>query len=170
MLTARADKADRLEGLNTGADDYLIKPFQAQELLARVKNLIEQRRKLQAYYRKTISGFAMPPGEEQSLEAKFLGKVRAAVEDNLDDENFSVVELGKIVGMSRSQLHRKLTALTGFSPNEVIRNMRLEYARRLLESKSGTVSKIAYRSGFSSPAYFVKCFREYFGQTPGEIG
>lgn len=169
MLTARADQADRLEGLHTGADDYLIKPFQAQELLARVKNLIEQRRKLQAYYRKTISGFAMPPGEEQSLEAKFLGKVRAAVEDNLDDENFSVVELGKIVGMSRSQLHRKLTALTGFSPNEVIRNMRLEYARRLLESKSGTVSEIAYRSGFSSPAYFVKCFREYFGQTPGEI-
>ena len=112
--------------------------------------LIEQRRKLQAYYRKTISGFAMPPGEEQSLEAKFLGKVRAAVEDNLDDENFSVVELGKIVGMSRSQLHRKLTALTGFSPNEVIRNMRLEYARRLLESKSGTVSEIAYRSGFIS--------------------
>ncbi|HQW26683.1 MAG TPA: response regulator, partial [Saprospiraceae bacterium] len=169
MLTARADQADRLEGLNTGADDYLIKPFQAQELLARVKNLIEQRRKLQAYYRKTISGFAMPPGEEQSLEAKFLGKVRASVEDNLDDENFSVVELGKIVGMSRSQLHRKLTALTGFSPNEVIRNMRLEYARSLLKANSGTVSEIAYRSGFSSPAYFVKCFREYFGQTPGEI-
>lgn len=169
MLTARAEQSDRLEGLQTGADDYLIKPFQAQELLARIKNLIEQRRKLQAYYRKTISGFAVPPGEEPSLEAKFLGKVRTAVEDNLDDENFSVVELGKNVGMSRSQLHRKLTALTGFSPNEVIRNMRLEYARCLLEAKSGTVSEIAYRSGFSSPAYFVKCFREYFSQTPGEI-
>jgi signal transduction histidine kinase/DNA-binding response OmpR family regulator len=169
MLTARAEQADKLEGLHIGADDYLIKPFQAQELIARVKNLIEQRRKLQAYYRKTISGFAMPPAEEQSIDAKFLGKVRSAVEENLDDENFSVVELGKIVGMSRSQLHRKLTALTGFSPNEVIRNMRLEFARQLLEAKSGTVSEVAYRSGFSSPAYFVKCFREYFGQTPGEI-
>lgn len=169
MLTARAEQADKLEGLYTGADDYLIKPFQAQELLARVKNLIEQRRKLQDYYRKTISGFAMPPAEEQSIDAKFLGKVRSAVEENLDDENFSVVDLGKMVGMSRSQLHRKLTALTGFSPNEVIRNMRLEYARRLLEAKTGTVAEVAYRSGFSSPAYFVKCFREYFGQTPGEI-
>ena len=169
MLTARAEMTDKLEGLQTGADDYLIKPFEARELMVRITNLIQQRQNLQAYYRKTLSGFSAPAVEAESMDARFLRKVREAVEQNLDDENFSVVELGKIAGMSRSQLHRKLSALTGFTPNEVIRNMRLEQARQLLEARSGTVSEVAYRCGFSSPAYFVKCFKDYFGQTPGEI-
>jgi signal transduction histidine kinase/DNA-binding response OmpR family regulator len=169
MLTARAEPADKLEGLETGADDYLLKPFDARELKMRANNLITQRKKLQEHYRRTLHAFIPAEIEAESMDAVFLQKVRDAVESHLDDETFSVVELGKKIGMSRSQLHRKLSALTGLSPNELIRNMRLERAKQLLEQKAATVSEIAYLCGFSSPAYFIKCFREYFEMTPGEI-
>ncbi len=169
MLTARAEKSDKLEGLETGADDYLIKPFEAKELQVRVANLIEQRRRLQEHFRKSLTSFTPAPAEVESMDAQFLLRVRETVEANLENEDFSVVDLSKQIGMSRSQLHRKLSALTGFSPNEIIRNMRLERAKQLLELKVGTVSEISYRCGFNSPAYFIKCFREYFGTTPGEI-
>lgn len=167
MLTAKAEQTDKIEGLELGADDYLAKPFDARELQVRVANLLSQRLKLQERFRKTLS-FASAPVEAESMDAVFLGRVRYAVEANLDDEGFGVVELGQAVGMSRSQLHRKLSALTGFSPNEIIRNMRLEKARKLLEQKAGTAAEIAYNCGFSSPAYFTKCFKEYFGILPSE--
>jgi len=169
MLTALAELDDKLKGLKLGADDYLAKPFNAHELQVRVSNLIEQRKGLQEHYRKTLATFAPSQVEAESMDAVFLQKVRAAVEANLDEETFSVVELGNQIGMSRSQLHRKLTALTGYSPNEVIRNMRLERAKQLLDKKAGTVSEIAYLCGFNSPAYFTKCFKEYFGTTPAEV-
>ncbi len=169
MLTARADQSDKLEGLQTGADDYLVKPFDARELQVRVANLISQRKKLQEHYRRSFTFVAPAPLEAESMDAVFLKKVREAVEANLDDETFSVVELGAQAGMSRSQLHRKLSALTGFSPNEVIRNMRLERAKQLLEKKAGNASEVAYLTGFNSPAYFAKCFKDYFGVTPSEV-
>lgn len=103
------------------------------------------------------------------MDAVFLNRVREVVESCMDDESFSVVELGAQIGMSRSQLHRKLSALTGFSPNEVIRNMRLERARQLLEKKAATASEAAYVCGFSSPGYFSKCFKDYFGMLPSEV-
>ena len=168
MLTARTEQADKVEGLQTGADDYLPKPFDAVELTVRVANLIEQRRRLQAHYRQALSPFAAATVETPSMDAAFLSRVREVVESSMDDENFSVVELSAQIGMSRSQLHRKLSALTGFSPNEVIRNMRLERARQLLEKKVVTVSEAAYGCGFSSPGYFSKCFKDYFGILPGE--
>lgn len=168
ILTARAEQTDKLEGLELGADDYLAKPFDARELQVRVANLLSQRLKLQDHYRKTLT-FATAPLKADSMDAAFLGRVREAVEANLDDEGFGVVELGQAVGMSRSQLHRKLSALTGFSPNEIIRNMRLEKAKQLLERKAGTAAEIAYTCGFSSPAYFTKCFKEYFGLLPSEV-
>lgn len=168
MLTARSERADKVEGLQTGADDYLPKPFDAVELTVRVANLIEQRRRLQAHYRQSLSPFAAATVEPPSMDAAFLSRVRDVVESSMDDENFSVVELSAQIGMSRSQLHRKLSALTGFSPNEVIRNMRLERARQLLEKKAVTVSEAAYGCGFSSPGYFSKCFKDHFGILPGE--
>ncbi len=168
LLTARAEQADKLEGLHTGADDYLIKPFDARELLIRATNLITQRKKLQDLYRSTLHTFSPADVKIDSMDAIFLQKIKDTVEASLEDENFSVVQLGHKIGMSRSQLHRKLSALTGFSPNEVIRNMRLERAKQLLEKKVGTVSEIAYLCGFSSPAYFIKCFKDYFGSTPGQ--
>ncbi len=169
MLTARADQADKLEGLRTGADDYLPKPFDAAELLVRAANLVEQRRKLQDHYRRTLTPFAPAAIEADSMDIVFLQRVRQAVEASMDDEGFSVAELGAQLGLSRSQLHRKLSALTGLAPNEVIRNMRLERARQLLEKKALTVSEAAYGCGFSSPAYFSKCFKDYFGVSPGAV-
>lgn len=169
MLTARADQNGKLEGLQTGADDYLIKPFNAEELKVRIANLVSQRRKLQEYYRSTLSGFAPAAVESEGMDAAFLRKIKETIEANLDDEYFSVVELAKKAGMSRSQLHRKLSALTSHSPNEVIRQMRLERAKQLLQNKAGTIAEIAYLSGFSSPAYFNKCFKDQYGVTPGEV-
>lgn len=169
ILTARAGQQDKLEGLEIGVDDYLIKPFDGRELQVRVSNLLQQRQKLQSHYRRVFSAFMPTEVKVESMDSVFLQKVRERIEANLDDEHFSVVELGTQVGMSRSQLHRKLSALTGFSPNEIIRIMRLEKAKQLLEQKAANVSEVAYLSGFSSPAYFIKCFREYYGKTPGEI-
>jgi DNA-binding response OmpR family regulator len=169
MLTALAEQSEKLKGLDTGADDYLIKPFDVAELRMRVSNLIEQRRRLHAYFRNMLNVFTPTGIDAENMDAVFLRKVREAVESNMDDEQFSVVELSAHVGMSRSQLHRKLSALTDLSPNQVIRQMRLEKAKLLLDKKSGTVSEIAYLCGFSSPAYFIKCFREHFGKTPGEV-
>lgn len=171
MLTALAEHGDRLKGLETGVDDYLVKPFDARELQVRVANLIAGRHRLQEYFRKSLNSFApFAPLDVESVDAIFLKKVREAVEAHLDDETFSVVELGNQIGMSRSQLHRKLSALTGYSPNEVIRNMRLERAKHLLEKKVGNASEVAYMTGFNSPAYFAKCYKDYFGLTPSEVG
>ncbi|MEZ4958545.1 MAG: tetratricopeptide repeat protein [Saprospiraceae bacterium] len=170
MLTARAEQADKLEGLETGADDYLVKPFDATELQLRSANLVKQRRNLQAYYSSRLTYFSPSKVvEAESMDDAFLHRIREAVEANLEDETFSVVELAAHISMSRSQLHRKLTALTGFSPNQVIRNMRLERAKQLLEANAGTVSEVAFRCGFNSHAYFSKCFKDYFGRTPGEV-
>lgn len=169
LLTAKADQADKLEGLSLGADDYLIKPFDTRELQVRVANLIEQRRHLQERYRRSLHAFAPAEVELESIDSAFLQKVREAVETNLEDETFSVVELGAAVNMSRSQLHRKLKALTGYAPNEVIRNMRLERARAMLEKRTGNASEVAYMTGFNSPAYFAKCFKDYFGISPSEV-
>lgn len=170
LLTAKADQSDKLEGLSLGADDYLIKPFDTRELQVRVANLIEQRRHLQERYRRSLHAFAPAKIDLESIDAAFLKKVREAVETNLEDETFSVVELGAAVNMSRSQLHRKLKALTGYAPNEVIRNMRLERAKAMLEKRAGNASEIAYMTGFNSPAYFAKCFKDYFGISPSEVG
>ncbi|MBI1227637.1 MAG: tetratricopeptide repeat protein [Bacteroidetes bacterium] len=170
MLTALAEQGDRLQGLKLGADDYLVKPFHSKELTVRVANLIAGRQKLQEHYRKSLNSFApIAEVKAESMDAIFLKKVREMVETNMEDENFSVVELGAQVGMSRSQLHRKLSALTGFSPNEIIRNMRLEKAKQLLEKRVGNASEVAYMTGFNSAAYFTKCFKDYFGVTPSEV-
>ncbi len=170
MLTALVQQHDRITSLELGADDYLIKPVNIRELIIRAANLIESRKKLHDHYRSTFRTFSSSiPVTAQSVDVLFLKKVRDAIEANLDDENFSVVGLSLQVGMSRSQLHRKLSALTGFSPNEVIRNMRLERAKELLKKKAGNASEVAYKTGFNSPAYFSKCFKDYFGITPGEV-
>lgn len=168
LLTARAEQSDKLDGLIKGADDYLVKPFDVEELRTRVMNLIEQRTRLQDYYRRSLHVFSQHLPDTDSMDDRFLAKVREEVEIQMENEQFSVVELSQRIGMSRSQLHRKLTAMTGYSPNQVIRLMRLEKARHLIEQRWGTISEIAFACGFSSPAYFSKCFRERFGLTPVE--
>jgi DNA-binding response OmpR family regulator/anti-sigma regulatory factor (Ser/Thr protein kinase) len=169
MLTAKGDMEDKLAGLQTGADDYLTKPFNAKEIAIRVANLVDQRKNLQEHWRSTLSSFSTAPIKAESMDAAFIKEVRECIVTSLDDERFSVTELGQALGLSRSQLYRKLDALTGYAPNEIIRNMRLERAKQLLQQRVGTVSEIAYLCGFNAPAYFIKCFREHFGTTPGEI-
>jgi DNA-binding response OmpR family regulator len=168
LLTARAGSENKIEGLETGADDYLIKPFDAKELLVRVKNLIELRRKLRERF---SVGQVLKPGEVEvkSMDDVFLRKVITVVEERMGDEQFSVEDLGKYVGMSRYQLHRKLTALTNMATGDFIRYMRLQRAKELLEKNAATVSEIAYTVGFGSVPYFTKCFREQFGVTPGQM-
>lgn len=168
MLTAKGEQSDKLAGLQTGADDYLIKPFDAKELRVRVSNLIEQRRLLRARFAGEV---VFKPSEVAvtSVDESFLQRVLQTVEENLDEETFGVVELANAVGMSRSQLHRKLTALAGKGPNEVIRDMRLQRAKELLEKGAGNASEVAYMVGFNSLAYFSKCFSDRFGLPPSEF-
>ena len=168
MLTARADQEDKLKGLDTGAEAYLTKPFDAQELRIRVARLIEQRRKLANRYQENalLNPLVITVS---SVDDRFLKGVRETIRNHLDDESFGVPELGDAMGMSRSQLHRKLKALTGFSPNELIRNIRLEHGKALLEKGAGNASEVAFMVGFSSLSYFSKCFSDYFGYPPSKV-
>jgi len=167
MLTAKADRDSKVQGLEIGADDYLIKPFDSKELLARVHNLVNQRRKLRERFSREI---VLKPQEIAitPMDEVFLNKVKAVVEKHLGNEEFEVEGFGREVGMSRSQIHRKLKALTDQSASQFIRSMRLQRAVELLTKKAGTVAEIAYEVGFGSQAYFTKCFHEQFGCAPKE--
>jgi DNA-binding response OmpR family regulator len=168
LLTAKSDSEDKITGLMTKADDYVTKPFVPRELLVRIENLIELRKQLREKYK---SEGVIRPKEVavNSVDEKFLDKLIALVEINMGDEKFGVEQLGEELGMSRSQLHRKLKALLDQGPNQFIRFFRLQRAHDLLKQKAATASEIAYQVGFSSPSYFTKCFHEQFGYTPSEI-
>jgi signal transduction histidine kinase/ligand-binding sensor domain-containing protein/DNA-binding response OmpR family regulator len=168
LLTARAGTENKIEGLETGADDYLTKPFDAKELLVRVKNLIQTRKKLRERF---SVGRVLKPGEitVTSIDDAFLKKAGATIEKHISQEEFGVEEFAQEMNMSRSQLLRKLTALTGLSVRDFIRYIRLHRAWELLKKNAGTVAEIAYEVGFSSPAYFTKCFHEQFGIVPSEL-
>jgi len=168
LLTAKAASENKIEGLEIGADDYLIKPFEPKELLARVKNLINLRRKLRERFKVSVP---LRPGEiaVTSMDDAFLKRVMAAVEQHIADEDFHVEGLGAEVGLSRVQLHRKLTALTNQGPGEFIRYIRLHRAMELLQKGAGTVSEVAYNVGFSDPSYFSRCFHKQFGKVPTDV-
>ncbi len=169
LLTAKSDRDSKLEGLGLGADDYLTKPFDTQELLARIKNLIETRRILQEKFGSGTVVLHKPEKEKLScLDQQFLDRVMSVIDQHITEEEFSIEEFGKDVGMSRSQMHRKLKALTGKSTSLYLRTVRLAKAKHMIEEQKGTISEISYQVGFSSPAYFSRCFREEFGCTPSE--
>lgn len=169
MLTARAGLPGKMEGLQTGADDYLVKPFDGPELIIRIQNLIEQRKQLREKFSRQVLTIQPDQISNPSLEQEFITTVRKVIDENIDNELFGVAELANAVHLSRSQLHRKLKALTGQAPNELIRNYRLERAFQLLEQRSGNITEIAYQTGFSSPAYFTKCFSEKYGYPPTSV-
>jgi signal transduction histidine kinase/CheY-like chemotaxis protein/AraC-like DNA-binding protein/ligand-binding sensor domain-containing protein len=165
MLTAKADLSSRIEGLKTGADDYLSKPFDVEELKLRIRNLIARRDKLRERYRKEVR--IEPSGvTATSLEEIFLAKIVAIVEDNLAEPDFNVDDFAAKAGISRAQLHRKLKALTGQSSGDFIRSFRLKRAAQLLEKNSDFIAQIGYQVGFSDQSYFTKCFRKQFGMSP----
>jgi signal transduction histidine kinase/ligand-binding sensor domain-containing protein/DNA-binding NarL/FixJ family response regulator len=168
LLTARAGTDSKIEGLEIGADDYVTKPFEAKELGARVRNLIEQRRLLR---KKFSAGVVLKPGEVAvtSLDDALLKRSMEIIEKNIGDENFGVDDLAREACLSRSHLNRKLHALTNLAPAEFIRYVRLQRAHELLEKNAGTIAEVAYQVGFASPSYFSTCFRERFGFPPSEV-
>lgn len=176
MLTAKADLESKMEGLEKGADAYLEKPFNREELLVRIKKLLELRKNLHQFYLKkaglrnettaTEPVLLVDERSESKTEDDFVRRVREAVEAHLDDAGFTVEQLCKLVFMSHSQLHRKLDALTGCSPNKFIRIIRLNKAKDLLKQPGSSIASIAMDCGYNDPGYFARVFKQEFGVTP----
>ncbi|MBV6441592.1 MAG: Sensor histidine kinase RcsC [Saprospiraceae bacterium] len=169
MLTAKADVESRLSGLRRGADAYLAKPFNQEELTVTLNNLLELRRKLQAKYSQLESVPGDSPAPITDPEDVFLQKIRTVVEDNLSDPDFEMPRLERALAMSRSQIYRKVKALTGKSPSLFIRSIRLHHGRRLLQTTNLTVSEIAYEVGYAALNNFSDAFLEEFGERPGKL-
>jgi len=174
LLTARAAKESRLKGLETGADDFITKPFDGEELQVRVKNLIDQRKKLQEKFMKNATKIGLselmklPDSGIASIDQKFLQKAVNVVEENIQEPEFSIEKFAGKMAISRMQLHRKLRALTDQSASKFIRAIRLNRAAQLLLLKSANVSEIALEVGFNSLSWFTRSFQEQFGMSPKE--
>jgi AraC-like DNA-binding protein len=168
LLTSRSVVESQLQGLAKGADDYLTKPFQFRFLQARIKNLLEQRERLQQHFLTMLKErpVLLTPNESSNHDAAFLQKIVQTIEENIADVNFNVDRLEVALSMSKMQLYRKLTSLTGMSGNAFIRHIRLMRAKQLLENNSLTVAEVAYQVGFNSPSYFTRAFKKEFGKLP----
>lgn len=170
LLTAKASREDKLEGLEIGADDFLTKPFDQKELQVRIKNLINIRKKLQEKYARADYMFSVinkvKPG---TIDEKFMIRVSEIIAQHISEEEFSIEEFCSEIAMSRTQFHRKIKALTGKSASLYIRSVKLAEARKMIKEKNGNISEIAYSLGFSSPAYFTRCFREEYSYPPSEM-
>ena len=166
MLTAKAGMENKLEGLETGADDYLTKPFDANELLVRTKNLIAQRKKLRELFSNKEVQIDPKKITVTSVDQRFVEELLNILEDHYTEGDFGVRQLQEALAMSKSQLHRKLKALTNQGPGELLRNFRLKRAAQLISQKADTVTQIAYRVGFNDLSYFTKCFKELYGVVP----
>ncbi|MGW8316482.1 MAG: hybrid sensor histidine kinase/response regulator transcription factor, partial [Bacteroidales bacterium] len=167
LLTAKATSDDRIEGLELGADDYISKPFEMRELKVRVKNLLEQRERLKHKYSGMI-GMDWDNISVTTLEEKFLKKVTSVVVENMHDSEFNVRGLQAEMAMSRVNLFRKLKALTGNTPSELIRSLRLKAAAIMLEKGNESITHIALDSGFSNSSIFAHAFKKEYGITPRE--
>jgi signal transduction histidine kinase/DNA-binding response OmpR family regulator/Tfp pilus assembly protein PilF len=169
MLTAKADLESKIEGLQSGADDYLAKPFNTKELLTRIHNLITLRRKLQVKFSTEDFNSPQVTDEVPLKERLFISKLRETIEEHLAEEEYSVENLSRDMAMSRMQLHRKVKALTDKSTGMYMRSIRLLHGKQLLEAGLYTVSEVSFRVGFNSPTYFSTCFSEEFGFPPSEL-
>jgi YesN/AraC family two-component response regulator len=167
LLTAKATSQDKIEGLETGADDYIMKPFDAEVLKVRIKNLIEQRRQLREHFKKE-GLIELEDKEITSIDKKFLQKVVEIINNHISDASFNLELFAQEVAISKSQLNRKLDSLVGETPIELIKRVRLNRAAKLITQNFGNISEIALEVGFNNPAYFAQCFRELYGITPSE--
>ena len=172
MLTAKNLEEQRAEGYEHGADSYITKPFHSKVLLARINNLLKQRRLLKTLFKdgaqadeQTIDQLPMDNRDKQ-----FMKQLHQIIQSNLSRSEFGVEDIGREMGLSRVQLYRKVKAMTGSSVVDLMRKARLYKAKRLLETRSMSVSEVAYEVGFSAPSYFTKCFKDEYGILPGEVG
>jgi YesN/AraC family two-component response regulator len=177
MLTAKAEAQDRLKGLRRGADAYLSKPFDEEELLVNIERSLKLRQVLQRRY----AGLQLPtstaPLQEEALseyfdvpiEDAFLQRVISEIQDNLSDSNFGAAELCRKLTLSSSQMHRKLKAVTDETPIDIIRKLRLNKAKEMLRNTGKNISEIGVEVGFDDPAYFSRVFTKEFGVSPSEF-
>lgn len=166
MLTAYTMDEQRIQGYDSGADAYLAKPFSAKLLLTRIRNLIDNRKRLKLM---TDSMASMQKQSLGEVDKGFIEKLKALIDEKIGDSTLSVEDLGADLGLGRVQLYRKTKALTGYSPNELLRIARLKKAASLLASSEKTVAEITYEVGFSSPSYFTRCYKDYFGESPTDF-
>ena len=166
LLTSNAQENQRAEGYDCGADAYITKPFSSKVLLSRVRNLLENRKRLKYVY---ASGADDEAKDAADPDSRFMADFGRVVRERMSDSSLSVETISSALGLSRVQMYRKVKQLTGQSPVEIIRVTRLKKAEHLLKSTKMTVSEISYDVGFSSPSYFSKCFKDYFGCQPGEM-
>ena len=169
LLTARSLEEDRIEGYDTGADEYLSKPFNINVLKARIKNLLEARKR--AKERFASIGTILPSSEitTNSIDEAFLDKTTKIVMDNISDPDFSLEDIIKLLGIGRSQFYRKISSITGQNPSNFIRTIRLKYASEMLLTQKYSVKELTHLCGFNSSAYFTKTFKELFGMTPTQF-
>lgn len=171
MLTAKNLEEHRAEGYEHGADSYITKPFHSKVLLARIENLLRQRQLLKNLYQGTKEvEKEISEAHLEDRDKQFLKQLQAIIQKNLSYSEFGVEDMGQQIGLSRVQLYRKVKAMTGSSVVDLLRKARLAKARRLLETRSMSVSEVAYEVGFSAPSYFTKCFKEEYGMLPGDVG
>lgn len=168
LLTAKSSVENKIEGFETGADEYMPKPFSMQILEVRIKNLIQIRTKLKEKY--SMSKVLEPAKEytTNNVDEAFLEKATQIVVENIENPDFSLAELRDKMGMSRTNLFNKIQAITGQNPSNFVRTIRLKYATKLLMQNSISIKDVCFKCGFNSPAYFIKTFRELYGQTPKE--
>lgn len=167
MLTACSMDEQKTKGYECGADSYIPKPFSSWLLKARVRNLMDNRKRLEDFFGDRIAVSTAPLAD---ADKSFVRKLRELIDDNMGNPCFSVEDMGEKIGFSRVQLYRKAKALTGYAPNELLRKARLNRADAIIKvSEDKSVSEIAYEVGFSSPSYFTKCYKDFFGENPTDI-
>jgi signal transduction histidine kinase/ligand-binding sensor domain-containing protein/DNA-binding response OmpR family regulator len=169
VLTAKSGQNNLLETLTTGADEYLTKPFDIKELKLRIANLLNLRTSIQEKIKRGEISHLKRENKLSLIDQQFINKVNQVIEKHFSDENFSIEEFGKELGLSRSQFHRKLKALVGKSASLYLRSFRLNKAKLMLENGHGNIGEISYETGFSSPSYFTYCFKEEFGFPPRDL-
>ncbi|QIE58884.1 response regulator [Rasiella rasia] len=167
LLTAKVEEHAQYEGLDLGADDYVLKPFKTKFLETRVKNLVLSRKLLRDRYSQEV---VLKPKDISisRIDEKFVQKVQAILDVHLTDSEFSIEEFSKLLNMSRMQMHRKIKALTGLTASEFVRSQRLLLATSLLKGSDVNVSEVCYQVGFNNHSYFTKCFKDAFGCLPSE--
>lgn len=166
LLTAKGGVNEKLEGLETGADEYITKPFDASILRARIVNILKQRKRIHDHLQKL--GFLVDEGSLTPTDKSFLKQTIRIINEHISDPSFSVEVMADHLAMSRSLLHRKLIGLVGESPSEVIKRVRLNKAAKFIENNTGNISQIAFEVGFNNPSYFAKCFQKQFGINPSQ--